>query len=40
MTGIPRAPRDGDLPLSFAQSRLWLLDQLGEDSRVNNIAST
>ena len=25
---IPRAPRDGELPLSHGQSRLWLLDRL------------
>ncbi|MDI1475045.1 non-ribosomal peptide synthetase [Polyangium sp. y55x31] len=26
---IPKAPRDGALPASFAQQQLWLLDQLG-----------
>jgi len=26
--GRTRTPRDGDLPLSFAQQRLWFLDQL------------
>ncbi|MEI2579454.1 amino acid adenylation domain-containing protein [Scytonema sp. PRP1] len=34
---IQRVPRDGELPLSFAQQRLWFLHQLSPDSSFNNM---
>lgn len=34
---ITPVPRDGHLPLSFAQARLWLLEQLNPDSGIYNM---
>jgi amino acid adenylation domain-containing protein len=36
---ITPAPRDRDLPLSFAQERLWFLDQLDPGNAVYNLAA-
>ncbi|MEE8583709.1 MAG: amino acid adenylation domain-containing protein [Acidobacteriota bacterium] len=36
---IPAAPRDKPLPLSYAQQRLWLLDQLAPESPLYNLAA-
>lgn len=36
-TTIPIVPRDGHLPLSFAQQRLWFLDQMQQEGAVYNI---
>ena len=34
---IPKASREGDLPLSFSQQRLWFLNQLDKESAVYNV---
>ena len=34
---IARIPREGEMPLSFAQTRLWLLDRLDPNTPTYNI---
>ena len=36
---MTRVPRDGNLPPSYAQQRLWFIDQLEPDSALYNLAS-
>jgi len=37
---MQRVERDGPLPLSYAQQRLWILDQMDPDNNVYNIPRT
>ncbi|MBD2690473.1 non-ribosomal peptide synthetase [Anabaena catenula] len=37
IAAITPVPRDGNLPLSFAQARLWLLEQLNPESDIYNM---
>jgi amino acid adenylation domain-containing protein len=37
VSAIKPVPRDGNLPLSFAQARLWLLEQLNPGSDIYNM---
>ena len=39
VSGPVRTSRDGDLPLSFAQQRLWFIDQLDPNSALYNIVA-
>jgi amino acid adenylation domain-containing protein len=38
MSAIERVPREGELPLSFSQQRLWFLDRLEPGNPYHNIA--
>jgi amino acid adenylation domain-containing protein len=37
---IPRAPRDGDLPLTFTQERLWFVGQLDPRSQAYHVPAS
>src|SRR5262245_46711644 len=39
VAALAPAVRDGDVPLSFAQQRLWFLDRLLPDKAAYNVAS-